>query len=284
MSLAIGTVPDGIVQRVAGLAGRGARSWWAVFALGTAMIMIAPVLAPYAPTQAVAQPFLPPGARFLLGTDDVGHDVLSRVLYGMRSTWIAAIIVISIGVLIGGAIGTVAGLARGWLDNLLMRVTDGFLALPGPVLAIAIAASIGPSFGHTLIAISIVWWPYYARIVRGEARSLAARPFVEAARHGSQISVWRLALRHVLPGVAPAVIVAASLDVGNLILMLASLSFLGLGAPAPAPELGAMTAQGLSYLLTSWWVPIMPGLAVLVLALGSNFLGDGIRNSVGRHR
>ncbi|HEX9517982.1 MAG TPA: ABC transporter permease [Streptosporangiaceae bacterium] len=281
MSLTVEAAPDGIADRMTGLAGRGARSWWAVLALGTAVIIIAPVFAPYGPTQAVAPPFLPPGARVLFGTDDVGHDVLSRVLFGMRSTWIAALIVISIGVLIGGAIGTVAGLAAGWLDNLLMRVTDGFLALPGPVLAIAITASIGPSFEHTLIAISIVWWPYYARIVRGEVRALAARPFVEAARHGSRISVWRLAVRHVLPGAAPAVIVAASLDVGNLILMLAGLSFLGLGAPAPAPELGGMTAQGLSYLLTSWWIPIMPGLAVLALALGSNFLGDGIRNAMG---
>lgn len=280
MISAIDFTRQDVRSRVTALAGMAARSRWAVFVLITAAVVIAPVFAPDGPTAAVGLPFTPPEGRFLLGTDDVGHDVLSRVLYGMRTTWLAALIVIGIGVLIGGFIGTTAGLGAGWLDNLLMRITDGFLALPGPVLAIAIAASIGPSFAHTLIAISIVWWPYYARIVRGEVRALAARPFVEAARHGSRIGMTRLAARHVLPGAAPAVVVAASLDVGNLILMLAGLSFLGLGASAPAPELGAMTAQGLSSLLTAWWVPVMPGLAVLLLALAANFLGDAIRNSM----
>lgn len=261
------------------LASRAVRTPWAILVGLTVVILVLPLLAPYGPTSSTAAPFLPPGAHFLLGTDDVGHDLLSRVLYGMRSTWIAAVIVIGVGLAVGGLVGTAAGLSKGWLDNVLMRVTDGFLALPGPVLAIAIAASIGPSFAHTLIAISVVWWPYYARIVRGEVRAIGARPFVEAARLG-RVRWWRLALRHVLPGVMPAVVVAASLDVGNLIITLAGLSFLGLGDPAPAPELGAMTAQGLSSLLTAWWVPLMPGLTVLLLAYSSNVLGDVIRNSM----
>jgi peptide/nickel transport system permease protein len=145
------------------------------------------------------------------------------------------------------------------------------------VLAIAVVAALGPSFTHTLIAVAIVWWPFYARIVRGEIKALAARPHVEAARLGGA-SRARIAFRHLLPGAIPATIVTASLDVGNLVLTLAALSFLGLGAPAPAPELGAMSARSLSFLLTQWWIPVIPGLAVFVLALIANLAGDGLRD------
>jgi peptide/nickel transport system permease protein len=180
-------------------------------------------------------------------------------------------------VLIGGLVGLVAGTRGGWVDNVLMRITDGFLALPAPVVAIAVVAGLGPGLFHTLLAVSIVWWPFYARIVRGEVRTLAARPHVEAARLAGAGSV-RIALRHLLPGVVPAAVVTASLDIGTLVLTLAGLSFLGLGQSAPAPELGADTARNLSYLLQDWWIPVMPGLAVLVLSLAANVAGDGIRN------
>jgi peptide/nickel transport system permease protein len=139
----------------------------------------------------------------------------------------------------------------------------------------------GPGFVHTLIAVSIVWWPFYARIVRGEITKLAARPHVEAARLAGAGRV-RVALRHLLPGAIPATIVTASLDVGNLILTLAGLSFLGLGQTQPAPELGADSANGLQYLLQQWWVPVMPGIAVVVLALIANIAGDGIRGLLDR--
>jgi peptide/nickel transport system permease protein len=165
----------------------------------------------------------------------------------------------------------------GIVDMVLMRLTDLFLSLPGPVLAIAVVAALGPSLVHVLIGVSIVWWPLYARIVRGEVKAISARPHLEAARL-SGIGSTRRALRHLLPGVLPAVVVTASLDVGNLILTLAALSFLGLGAPAPAPELGAMAAQSLPYLLQQWWTVVMPGLAIMVLALASNLAGDGLRN------
>jgi peptide/nickel transport system permease protein len=161
-----------------------------------------------------------------------------------------------------------------------MRTTDVFLALPSPILAIAVVAALGPSLPHTLMAVAIVWWPFYARIVRGEVKALAARPHVEAARLAG-VSRARVAFRHLLPGAIPAILVTASLDVGNLIITLAALSFLGLGAPAPAPELGAMSARGLTYLLQQWWVPVMPGLAVLFLALSSNLAGDALRDLMG---
>jgi peptide/nickel transport system permease protein len=236
-----------------------------------------PVLAPYKPNLVAGNAFVRPGSHFLLGTDEVGYDIFSRVLYGLRTSWFASLAVIASGVLIGGTIGLIAGTAGGWGDNLLMRFTDVFLALPGPILAIAVVAALGPSLDHTLVAVAIVWWPFYARIVRGEVKALAARPHLEAARLAGA-GRTRLAVRHLLPGAFAATMVTASLDVGNLVLTLAALSFLGLGAPAPAPELGAMAARGLTYLLEYWWVPLMPGLAVLVLALLSNLAGDGLRD------
>ena len=244
----------------------------------TLVALFAPVLAPSNPTVPVDQPFLAPfTASHLLGTDSVGRDELSRVLFGIRSSWISAIAVIFFGVLIGGIVGMVAGVSNTRVDSALMRITDGFLAFPGPVLAIAVVASLGASLLHTLIAVAIVWWPFYARIVRGEARAIMSRPHIEAAKTFG-VGKVRLAMRHVLPGVIPAVIVTASLDVGNLVITLSGLSFLGLGAPAPAPELGAMAARNLQYLLQQWWVCVMPALAIAVMAIISNFAGDALRD------
>ncbi|MDQ1357223.1 MAG: peptide/nickel transport system permease protein [Acidimicrobiaceae bacterium] len=246
----------------------------------TLMAFVTPLLAPFKPNLIAGDSFSHPGARFLLGTDEVGRDIFSRVLFGLRASWFASLEVIASGVIIGGLIGLVAGTAGGWIDDVLMRITDVFLALPGPILAIAVVAALGPSLQHTLIAVAIVWWPFYARIVRGEVKSLAARPHVEAARLAG-VGRIRLAVRHLLPGAIPATVVTASLDVGNLVLTLAILSFLGLGAPSPAPELGAMVARGLTYLLQEWWVPIMPGLAVMFLAFVANLAGDGARDLLG---
>jgi peptide/nickel transport system permease protein len=249
----------------------------------TLVALLAPVLAPHSTSMPAGLPFAPPGAHDWFGTDEVGRDIFSRVLLGVRASWFAALAVIAFGVVVGGLIGLVAGSVGGWVDGLLMRVTDAFLALPGPVLAIAVVAALGPSLWHTLIAVSVVWWPFYARIMRGEIRALAARPHVEAARLAGAGRL-RIALRHLLPGALAPTVVTASLDVGNLVLTLAALSFLGLGAPAPAPELGAMSARGLPYLLQEWWVPVMPGVAVMVLALVANLAGDGLRDLVGRRR
>ncbi len=246
--------------------------------------LLAPVIAPYRPIVLSGLPFTPPGhGGHLLGTDEVGYDVFSRVLYGLRTSLVGVLIVVTSGVVIGGTIGLIAGATGGWLDSLLMRITDLFLALPGPLLAIALVACLGPSYGHILLALSIVWWPFYARIMRGEIRSWGARPHIEAARLAGT-GAARRAVRHLLPGAMPAIWVTASLDVGNLVITLAGLAFLGLGAPAPAPELGAMSARGLQYLLQEWWVPVMPALAIFLLALFANLAGDAIGRLAGGRR
>jgi len=220
-----------------------------------------------------AGPFHAPSFTYPLGTDEIGRDIFSRVLYGIRESWLSALGVIAVGAAFGALVGALAGASGGLLDMVLMRITDLFLALPAPVIAIAVIASIGPSLFHTLLALSVVWWPWYARIVRAEVRAHAARPHADAARLAG-VSKARLVLRHLLPAALTPVIVTMSLDVGNLILALASLSFIGLGAPPPAPELGAMSAQGLEYLLAYWWVPIAPAAAAALLALVANLLGD----------
>jgi peptide/nickel transport system permease protein len=255
-------------------------SWIGVsLAIVVTLIAIAvPLLAPHDPLIPVGMPLQGPGkGGFLLGSDSIGRDILSRVLYGARASWFAALVVVAIGLLIGGLVGLIAGATAGWFDSVLMRITDAFLSLPAPVLAIAVVAALGPGFVHTLIAVSIVWWPFYARLVRGEIARLAARPHVEAAKLAG-VGRIRLAVRHLLPGAVPNALVAASLDIGTLILTLAALSFLGLGQSAPAPELGADTARNLTYFLQQWWVPVMPGLAVLVLALVANIAGDCLRS------
>lgn len=250
----------------------------------TLVVLAVPVLAPHDPLVPAGMPLRAPGENgFLLGTDSIGRDILSRVLYGARSSWFAALVVVAVGLLIGGLIGLIAGATGGWVDTVLMRITDGFLSLPAPVLAIAVVAALGPGFVHTLIAVSIVWWPFYARLVRGEVARLAARPHVEAARLAGTSRI-RVATRHLLPGAVPNALVAASLDIGTLILTLAALSFLGLGQAAPAPELGADSARNLSYFLQQWWVPVMPGLGVLVLALVGNVAGDCLRNLMRTNR
>jgi peptide/nickel transport system permease protein len=254
---------------------------WAAVSLVLVVTLVAvavPLIAPHDPLVPVGMPLQAPGkSGLLLGSDSVGRDILSRVLYGVRASWFAALVVVAVGLLIGGLVGLIAGAAGGWIDGLLMRITDGFLSLPAPVLAIAVVAALGPSFVHTLIAVSIVWWPFYARLVRGEVARLAARPHIEAAKLAG-VGPIRLAGRHLLPGAVPNSLVAASLDIGTLILTLAALSFLGLGQSAPAAELGADAARNLTYFLQQWWVPVMPGLGVLVLALIANIAGDGLRN------
>jgi peptide/nickel transport system permease protein len=239
--------------------------------------LIGPVLAPHSTASPVRRPFSPPGHGTLLGSDDVGRDLFTRTLYGARETWIGTAIVVGFGAAFGMLVGLIAGAAGGWLDFLLMRVTDAFLALPGPVLALAVAASLGASYAHTLLAVVVVWWPLYARLVRGEVKALAARQHFEAASL-SHISRPRLWFRHLLPGAFPPVLIAMSLDLGQVVLVIAGLSFLGLGSPDPAPELGAMTARGLPYLLGSSWVALVPAGAVFIIALVSNFAGDAVRN------
>jgi peptide/nickel transport system permease protein len=236
-------------------------------------------IAPYDPLIAVGKPMTAPGGANLLGTDTVGRDILSRVLCGAQTSWFGALAVVAFSVVFGGLIGLIAGAAGGWFDAVLMRMTDAFLALPGPILALAVVAALGRSYTHTLIGVAIVWWPLYTRIVRSEVRKLRASPHMEAARVGG-VSNSRLLRRHLLPGAVPVTIVTASLDIAALVLMLSSLSFLGLGAPQPAPELGSMSAQGITYIFSAWWIPIMPAAAVAVIAIVANFAGDALRDRI----
>jgi peptide/nickel transport system permease protein len=249
--------------------------------LALAVLLLVSFLGPFVvgtnPEEPVGAPFTRPFGEFWLGTDELGHDIFSRILYGARQSWIGAFIVVASGVVIGTTVGLIAGATRGWVDTVLMRVTDAFLALPGPVLALAIAAALGRSYENTLIAVAIVWWPLYARVVRSEARAFSSRPYIEAAKLAG-VPAWRRLIRHLLPGTLPVIVVAASLDVGGLILTVAGLSFLGLGAPQPAPELGAMTAQGLPYILSSNWVALFPGMAIFLIALLCNLAGDAVRD------
>jgi peptide/nickel transport system permease protein len=265
----------------------GRRTAWTLVALLAALTLLAVVarlLAPDDPIQPVAAPQLPLGSpEHLLGTDAIGRDVLSRTLFGLQTSWFSALAVVAVGLLVGGAVGVAAGVGGGWVDALLMRVTDLFLALPSTLVAIALVAALGPGLRNTLLGMSIVWWPYYARLVRAEVRSVVARPHVEAARLAG-VGRVRLVLRHVLPGVVPTAVVTASLDIGNVVLLLAGLSFLGLGQPAPAAELGADTAANTQLLLSAWWVPVVPGVAVLLLSLVANLAGDGIRTLLGTRR
>ena len=263
-------------RELAGLSARGGSVRAALLPVGivTLIVLVLPLLATHgARTVTVAGPFHAPSWLYPFGTDDIGRDVFSRVLYGIRESWLSALGVITVGAAFGALIGALAGAFGGLVDMVLMRITDLFLALPAPVIAIAVVASIGPSLIHTLIALSVVWWPWYARIVRAEVRAHASRPHADAARLAG-VGRPRLVLRHLLPGAVAPVIVTMSLDVGNLILALAGLSFIGLGAPPPSPELGAMSAQGLEYLLAYAWVPIAPAAGVALLALMANLLGD----------
>ncbi|MFD0482304.1 ABC transporter permease [Kineococcus sp. GCM10028916] len=268
--------------------GRSGRrlAWFLVALLGalTVLAVFARFLAPADPIQPVAAPQLPLGsAGNLLGTDSIGRDILSRTLFGLQTSWFSALAVVAIGLLVGGVVGVASGVAGGWVDTVLMRLTDLFLALPSTLVAIALVAALGPGLRNTLLGMSIVWWPYYARLIRSEVRSIVTRPHVEAARVAG-VGRARLVLRHVLPGAVPTAVVTASLDIGNVVLLLAGLSFLGLGQPSPAAELGADTAANTQLLLSAWWVPVVPGAAVLLLSLVANLAGDGIRTLLGTRR
>lgn len=250
------------------------------------ILVLAAIGAPFLaadPTVSVGAPFAGPSLDHLFGTDDIGEDLFSRVVFGLRTSLVAAAVVIAFGVAVGGLVGLVAGTLGGWVDALLMRITDVFLTLPGPILAIAIVAAMGPSLGHTVIAVAIVWWPWYARLVRNEVRALIVRPHIDAARLAGTKTL-RIMARHVMPGTLPPVVVAASLDVQILVLTLAGLSFLGLGSPPPAPELGAMAARGSEYLVGHPLVALAPGFAVFLVAFAANLAGDGVRDLLNRRR
>lgn len=239
---------------------------------------LGPVIAPADPLSVdLAVAFRPPSAHFWFGTDDLGRDILSRCLYGIGLSLQGAVVVTSIAVSVGLSVGGIAGYAGGRIDNVLMRITDMFLAFPSLILALAISAALGPSLNHAVLAVAVVWWPWYARLVRAQVLSIKPMPYIEAA-HCIGVGPARVLLRHIFPNCVPAVLVLASMDLGNVILATAGLSFIGLGAKPPTAELGAMISQGRRYLLDFWWIPTFPGLVIVFVVLGMNMLGDALRD------
>ena len=250
----------------------------ALVALILLLAVFGPLITPQNPDQvnllAVLQP---PSVHHWFGTDNLGRDIFSRVVAGGRISVEVAVIILSLSVVFGTTLGILAGLAGGLVDEIVMRVTDLFLAFPGFVLAAAIAATLGPSLQHTVLALAVVFWPWYTRLIRGQVLSLREREFVLAARLARAGTMW-IATRHIARNVLAILIVQVSLDVGYAILATSSLSFLGLGAQPPSPEWGALIADGRSYIQTAWWWTVFPGIVLALTVLGFNLLGDGLRD------
>lgn len=221
----------------------------------------------------------PPSFAHLLGTDDLGRDVLSRVLASTPIDAEVSFSVVGLAVVLGLITGGIAGYVGGWLEEVVMRVTDIFLAFPGIVLALAIAAALGPSILHSILAIAPVWWPSYTRLARGETLSTKSLQFVEASKAVGQTDIF-IIIRHIIPNILPVLLVYATLDIGNVILVFSVLSFIGLGAQAPLPEWGLMTVQQEQYLRSAPWCPLAPGLAILLVAIAFSLLGDGLRDAL----
>ncbi len=217
---------------------------------------------------------MPPSPAHWLGTDATGNDVFTRIVYGARTTLGTVIAVLAIASLVGIAIGSASGYVGGWLDSLLMRTTDVFLAFPPLILALATNAVLGRGLRQTVIAVAVLWWPAYARLVRGQILAMRRQEFVESARviGASRIRI----IRHMLPNVIDPIIVRASIDAGFVALTAASLSFLGLGAQPPTPEWGRMVAEGQTFLLDQWWVAAFPGVALFILVVGFNLIGEAL--------
>lgn len=224
-----------------------------------------------------AQRLKPPGEVFLLGTDRMGADIYSRLLFGARLTILIAVVATTVSVLIGVPLGLVAGYFRGWFSEFLMRISDVFLAVPQIVLAIAIAQTLGPAIQNVILALSATYWPFWARLVYAETRSQRNEVYIEAAI-AMGASPFRVMVLHILPNIASSIIVRTTIGMGGTILAAASLGFLGLGEPPPAPEWGRMIAESREFLPQAWWYATAPGIAILLVVMGFNLFGDGLRD------
>lgn len=255
----------------------------AVFGLVVILVMIAaaalaPVIATHEPNvQDLNRALQPPSGENWLGTDELGRDIYSRIVYGSRISIYIVILVSVIVAPVGLLVGMAAGYFGGWVDRVLMRITDIFLSFPSLILALAFAAALGPGIENAVIAISLTAWPSIARLARAETLTMRASDFIAAAQV-SGASAFRILRRHILPICVPSVIVRITLNMAGVLLTAAGLGFLGLGAQPPTPEWGAMTSAGRRFMIDSWWVVTMPGLAILVVALAFNLFGDGLRD------
>ena len=242
--------------------------------------VFAPVIIPYPQDLADAAhtefKLAPPSSEHLMGTDELGRDIFCRVVYGTRVSLSAALSAVGLALLIGIPLGAVAGSFGGWVDNLIMRITDVFLSFPPLLLSIAIVAVMGSSLNNAILAISMSWWPWYTRLIRGQAISVKERKFVQAAETIGTSRI-KIIFKHIIPNCISPVIVQASMDIGGVILTVAGLSFLGLGAQLPTPEWGLMISMGRRYFPDSWWYCIFPGIAIFITVLCFNLLGDAIR-------
>ncbi len=281
-----GATQDEVVETPASRATRrllrrkGAMLGLAIIAIFVAIALLAPLISPYDPEQqtwsAVRKA---PSALHWFGTDDVGRDVLARVIYGARASLLAGVISVAIAILVGLPIGLISGYLGGFIDALFSRITDAMLACPFLILAIALAAFLGPSLGNAMIAIGITTTPIFVRLTRAQVMAVKVEDYVEAARCVGNPH-WRIALIHILPNILPALLVQATLSIAAAIIAEATLSFLGLGQQPPAPSWGSMLNAAQRFLVNAPWMAVWPGLAIFLTVLSFNLLGDGLRDAL----
>lgn len=248
-----------------------------VFLLATAGVF-APMIAPYDPMQQdIVNRLQPPNSEHLMGTDQLGRDLFSRVLFGARISLKISVLVVAISVLIGTVMGVVSGYAGGWVDEAIMRLVDLLIAYPGFLFALVVVAVLGPSLLNLMIALAVTGWTEYARLIRGEVLSVKEKDFIKAAQVMGA-SRARVMGRHIVPNVIGPIVVLATLNLGTVVLGTAGLSFLGFGAQPPTPEWGSMLANSRNFLTTAWWLANFPGMAIMLTVVGFNLLGDGLRD------
>ena len=259
---------------------KGAMAGLAVIVLFVALALLAPLVAPYDPAvQSWATVRKPPSALHLFGTDDLGRDVLARIIFGARASLLAGVISVAIALAIGVPLGLLAGYVGGFIDALVSRITDAMLAIPFLILAIVLAAFLGPSLQNAMIAIGITTTPIFVRLTRAQVMAVKVEDYVEAARAVGN-PAWRVALVHVLPNILPSLMVQASLSIAAAIIAEAALSFLGLGQQPPAPSWGSMLNAAQRFLVNAPWMAVWPGLAIFVTVVSFNLLGDGLRDAL----
>lgn len=241
-------------------------------------VIFGPWIAPFDPfEQNFASVLELPSWEHLFGTDQFGRDIFSRVIYGTRYAFAAVVIADGLALVLGCGLGLIAGVVGGRVDGFVMRIIDMFLAFPFLLLALIIVAALGPGFGNTLIALGIVNMPRYARLMRGQVLRVRTAEYIEAAR-AAGVGFWAIMFRHVLPNSYSPILVLVTLQAGVIIIETAGLSFLGLGAQPPAPDWGALLADGQSYFLSAWWMASFPGLAIVIVVFGFNLVGDALRD------